>query len=267
MFEKYADYMQYLLTTPLKVGGKNNQFYLFFKVIGKLFDDTKADIMRLREETLIETASPIMLEVHGHERGMIRLKGESIDGFRKRLQLKAIIAELSGSEAGIILALKGVGYDNCVIEPVWKTNPERWAEIYIDFLLLDIDSENSIDFQSIKREVMKTKQASTYPNYRFKYPTTIFNKETISSRLINQMQIIFFDGILYLNGAFLLDGKANLDAEMVALETIAKNRIDIESTEQMEISFTLNNNLWYLNGEFSLDNNKKIDAYTVQEDL
>lgn len=267
MFEKFSDYMQYLLTTPLKGGGKNNQFRLFFKVIGKIFDETKEDIMRFREEALIETASPIMLEIHGQERDMVRLKGESVEGFRKRLQLKAIIAGLSGSEAGILLALKGVGYENCVIEPVWKTDAARWAEIYIDFLLPDMDSENSIDFKSIKREVIKTKQASTYPNYRFKYPTVISVKETIASRMTNKIQMPFFDGVFYLNGAFLLDGKVYLNAEMVALETVVRHKIENESTEKTAVSFLLNNNLWYLNGDFSIESNKKIDAYIIQEDL
>lgn len=264
MFDKFADYMQYLMTTPLK--GKNNQFYLFFKVVGKLFDESKEDIIRFREETLIETASPIMLEVHGQERDMVRLQGESVEGFRRRLQLKTMIAELSGSEAGILLALQGVGYSNCTIEPVFKTDPDRWAEIYVD-IYDNIDSHNSVDFQSVKREVMKTKQASTYPNFRFKYPTTIAEKETISGRMTNRIHMPFFDGIFYLNGSFYLNDKVLLDAEMVLLETKVRNRIENPSEEEMEVSFTLNNNLWYLDGAFTLESNKKMDAYTMQEVL
>lgn len=58
MFEKFSDYMYSLLFTPLKkVRQAVNQFYLFFKVVGKLFDDTKADIFRVREESMIASAS------------------------------------------------------------------------------------------------------------------------------------------------------------------------------------------------------------------
>ena len=62
MFEKFSDYMYSLLFTPLKkISQVRNQFYIFFRIIGKLFDDTKADIFRVREESMIASASTMML--------------------------------------------------------------------------------------------------------------------------------------------------------------------------------------------------------------
>lgn len=265
MFDNFTDYMFYLLTAPFKKYKSTNQFYIFFKAIGKEFDNIKADILRLRLETLITTASPAMLEIHGQERDMTRVKGESIEGFRIRLLMKAAIAELAGSEKGILLALKAVGYDNCLIEPLWKTDRSRWAEFYINFRMQDLDEENSIDFECIKREVMKVKQASTYPNYRLFYPTAIEAEEEVESRIINRAEIMFWDSTLLLNGGFLLDGKNNLDAEMVPLNTRTINRIEIINTETVESTITIENNLWTLDGSVTLADNRKLDAYIIKE--
>ena len=58
MFDNYADYMYSLLTAPLKqVKKASNQFYLFFKVVGALYDQTVQDIQRVREESMVATAS------------------------------------------------------------------------------------------------------------------------------------------------------------------------------------------------------------------
>lgn len=265
MFEKFADYMFYLLNAPLKKHKGTNQLYIFFKAIGNEFDGIKDDILRLRLETLITTASPIMLEIHGHERDMTRVKGESIEGFRQRLMMKAVIAELAGSEKGILLALKSVGYANCRIEPLWKTDRTRWAEFYIDFRMQDLDEANTIDFECIKREVMKVKQASTYPNYRFLYPTTIMGNEEFESRIINRSEISFWDETLLLNGGFLQDGKNNLDATMVPLNTRSIFRDTIENKESIEATVTIENDLWELNGIVALDGTKEIDAYILKE--
>ena len=66
MFDNYADYMYSLLTAPLKqVKKASNQFYLFFKVVGALYDQTVQDIQRVREESMVATASEIMLQSTG----------------------------------------------------------------------------------------------------------------------------------------------------------------------------------------------------------
>ncbi|MCY9758871.1 hypothetical protein M5X00_32150, partial [Paenibacillus alvei] len=111
MFEKFSDYMYYLLISPWKkVVRKENQFYIFLKVIGKLFDQTKEDIFRVREESMIITASEQMLNEHGRERDMPRLKGEDIEAYRLRLMMKNMIATQAGTEQGILTALKALGY-------------------------------------------------------------------------------------------------------------------------------------------------------------
>lgn len=153
-----------LLFTPLKKGKRAaNQFYIFFKVIGKLFDDCKRDIFRVRDESMVISASEPMLPEHGKDRGMQRLKGEDVEAYRTRLSMKAIIAEKAGTRDGVLLALKSLGYENSYIEPFYKTDPKRWAEFII--FLRGKNPSGVNDIRIIDAEVMKVKEASAKPAY------------------------------------------------------------------------------------------------------
>jgi len=67
MFDKFSDYMQYLLPSAFKKQKKQNQLLIYCKVIGRLYDSLLQLILRLREETMLETCSPKMLEVFGND--------------------------------------------------------------------------------------------------------------------------------------------------------------------------------------------------------
>lgn len=158
MFDNFGDYMYSLLFTPLrKVKRSVNQFYVFFKVIGQLFDRAKKDIFRVREESMIISASEAFLSLHGKDRDMPRLKGESIEGYRRRLSMKGIIAERAGTNEGLILAVKALGYEKVRVEPMYLTDPAKWAEATLwisggDFIVTDR--------QIILNEINKVKPAS-----------------------------------------------------------------------------------------------------------
>lgn len=159
MFDNFGDYMFSLLFSPLqKIKKAINQFYIFCKVIGKLFDQAKAAIFRVRAESMVITASEDMLPVHGKDRDMPRLKGESVEGYRMRLSMKAIIAQKAGTKEGLILAVKALGYKNVRIDPMYLTDPSRWAEATVwisggDFIVTDRDV--------IQSEINKVKPART----------------------------------------------------------------------------------------------------------
>lgn len=266
IFKKFGDYMFYLLTAPLKKDKQHNQFYLFFKVTGTVFDDIKQDIFKLRRQRISSTAEPVMLDIIGQDRKMTRLQGEPVEAWRKRLQMKAIIAELAGSEKGILLALESVGYDYAYIEPLWKADPERWAEINVVFQK-DIDEEEYIDFQSIKQAVMETKQASTFPHFIFHYTTRIQLLETLLlARVICRFILPFWTGIRLLDGSWLLDGEDYLNAELVRLPCRTRHRTGFLIPERLEEgTVTVIHNLWYLDGSYLLDGEQTIDAYKITE--
>lgn len=133
MFEKFGDYMFSLLLAPLKkVAKAKNQWYIFFKVAGKLFDQSKQDVFRVRYESMIATASEKMLEEHGLDRGVIRLKGETIENFRNRLAMHYIIASEAGTNEAIRHVATAFGYENVEIMP--NSDPQRWAEASVQFI-------------------------------------------------------------------------------------------------------------------------------------
>ena len=83
-YDNFGDYMFDLLFAPLKKGKEAaNQFRIFFRVIGKDFDDVKKAFFRVRDEANVVSASPVMLPVHGQDRDMPRLEGEDIEAYLK----------------------------------------------------------------------------------------------------------------------------------------------------------------------------------------
>lgn len=58
-FDTFGEYMFDLLFAPLKRGKRTaNQLFIFFKVVGRVFDGMKKDAFRVRDEANVATASP-----------------------------------------------------------------------------------------------------------------------------------------------------------------------------------------------------------------
>lgn len=159
-YDRFGEYMFDLLFAPLKKGKRAfNQFFIFFKVIGRVFDGLKEDALRVRDETNIATASPVMLPVHGQDRNMPRLAGESVEGYRTRLAMKGIIAEKGGLKEGIRYVLTALGYEQSIIEPLAFHAPARWAEFTVR---LGVGKEDSVkNFYAIVAEIQRVKEASS----------------------------------------------------------------------------------------------------------
>lgn len=166
MFEHVGDYMYYLLHGPLKRGQQlRNQFYVFFGVIGRLFDRLKSDIFRVHEEGMVLTASDTMLAAHGQDREMPRLKGEDAETYRMRLVMASITAELAGTYAGELAVLVSMGLTSSTIEPYYLRDPERWAE-FIVWIRPPEDGElPPIILANLNYEVRRVKEIGAKPNY------------------------------------------------------------------------------------------------------
>ncbi|MEA4932183.1 MAG: hypothetical protein VB071_01105 [Lawsonibacter sp.] len=133
MASNFGDYMYTLLFAPLrKVQKSINQWAIFFSVIGQLFDGTKQDVFRVRSESMVASASEPVLELHGLDRGMVRLKGETAANYRIRLAMKYIIASEAGTNKAILYVAKAFGYNNVSIEP--STDPDKWSEVTVQFI-------------------------------------------------------------------------------------------------------------------------------------
>lgn len=266
MFEKFGDYMFSLLPSPLQRKKHTNQFRIFFAVIGEVFDGLKQDIFRLRRETNIRTCSAALLYIYAAERDMPRLKGESEENFRKRLQMKWEVAQLAGSQAGIKCALQMIGYSDCDIVPLYITDAARWAEITIIFPT-DIDRDYTVDFAAIRNEVMKVKRASTLPHYLFRYQAYIPTIEHITNRIICRFTVPVYGGIRYLDGTWRLDGSQNLDTIIKSIPGVAGFRFRIPTQERIGGSIITSHNVWKIDGTYTLNGSKRVDAYIREDKL
>lgn len=238
MFDKFGEYMQYLLPSAFKRQKKTNQMLKYCGIIGGMYDTLLQYALRLREESIIATCSPEMLEVFGRDYDMPRLLGETDNIYRRRLQMKALIAEKAGTEHGILYALASVGCDNCTITPLYLTDPEKWAEIRINIFTSSVDEDILIAWRCIVAEVMKVKKASTLPHWRIYYPVEIWEDNINSIRAA--VRFIFF--IQYwrcriYNGSCEYDGEAMYDARRnYRAGVLIRHLIRLYTREQAEFS-------------------------------
>ncbi|MDL2288262.1 hypothetical protein LJC32_02655 [Oscillospiraceae bacterium OttesenSCG-928-F05] len=168
----FGTYMFSLLYGALKRRREGiNQLQIFCHVMGRHFDALKQAAFRLRTESMIMSASDIMLPEHGKDRGMDRLPGETAEGYRTRLAMKATIAERAGTLPGVLDAVAALGYDQSAIEPFYVYDPERWAEFII--WLKGSEQSGVNDISIIDAEVRKVKEASAKPVYGAAFGSTI----------------------------------------------------------------------------------------------
>lgn len=267
MMDNFSEYIQYLLPAVLKRNKSKNQLLIFCRMMGLVFDDIKDAVLRLRKESLIETCSNCMLEIAGQDRDMVQLKGETYEAYRKRLQMKAQIAEMAGTQQGLLYALDALGYSNCTIEPLYLKDADRWAEININFWTESVDEDRTIDFRCIVSEVMKVKRASTLPHYIFYYPAVNENEETTDLKVIVHLTSYFFANGLYLDGSWYLDGSQKLGSMMNNVAAQSVNRFMSESTETVESNVVIAHDLWLLNGAVTMDGSRMVDAWMREEAL
>lgn len=159
-FDTFGEYMFDLLFAPLKKGRwAANQFSIFFRVLGRDFDDLKTAVFRVRNEANVASASAVMLPVHGQDREMPRLNSETDEGYRTRLSMKGVIASWAGTARGIRYALAALGYEHARVEPCSMQDPEHLAEFIVH---LGFGNANAVtDFSVLYSEVQKVKEGSS----------------------------------------------------------------------------------------------------------
>ncbi|ALA68841.1 hypothetical protein GT50_00595 [Geobacillus stearothermophilus 10] len=89
-------------------------------VIGKMLDDAKLAIFRVRELKFILTSEGRALDLHGVDRKMPRLAGESDESYRKRLLAAYDLYREGGTEPGMKRVLESLGYPNAEIYPLYR---------------------------------------------------------------------------------------------------------------------------------------------------
>uniref|UniRef100_UPI004056A32A hypothetical protein n=1 Tax=Agathobacter sp. TaxID=2021311 RepID=UPI004056A32A len=297
MMENFIEYMWYLLHTPLKKLKKSlNKWYVFCKVFGKRLDEAKEDILRARDEGMIATCSHEMLPIHGADRRLTRYEGEHPENFRSRIAMFEVICKLGGTNEGVILAVKSLGFQNVdvALAKYIKNDETRWAEFYV-LILLYADDIVPVGYDILRKEVRKTKQVSAKDNYQlavrvadvaFPYGNRLRDVEKIKNIVFiwsMQRTAALFYTKTEPEGALSVPLKANIWnlEEVHIFKDIVKigNQISVLIQQKIIIPFhTVNemkddfyieikNNLWDLDGTYCLDGTQILNAYELKEKL
>lgn len=236
MFDKFCDYMYYLLTSPFKqIKKKLNQWYILFRVLGKRFDEAMDRLYDAREQTMLATCDPVMLPVHAEDRKMTQYPGEDAENFRARIANYPEVLRLGGSDPGVLLAVRTLGYESPEMikandfkgrvyfetDGSWNLDgsrvleagelPDRWAEFYI-VIRMGVDDSHPISTAILKKEVRKTKYVGAKDNYSFQYSLSVHEPHSTGSRADFRWKLFFWN-YRRLDGSWDLDGSCLLDSD------------------------------------------------------
>lgn len=234
MFEKFCDYMYYLLTSPFKkIKKSKNQWYKLFKVLGEYFDDGMESIEKAREQTMLATCDVEMLPVHAADRKLTKYTGEEDENFRSRIANYTEVCRLGGTDPGLILAVKALGYPNpekimanvlngrvyYETDGSWILDgsrnleagelEDRWAEFYI-VNNMSVDDEHPVSTAILKKEVRRVKEVGAKDNYLFRYSLAVHEPHSTGSRVDYWWRIFYWsyrktDGHWNTDGQYMLD--------------------------------------------------------------
>lgn len=248
MFDSFVEYMWYLFTAPYKKVKKSiNNWYILCQVFGKRFDEAKEDILRARDEGMVATCCHDMLQIHGADRRLVRYEGEDLENYRSRIAMYEEICRLGGTNEGVLLAVKTLGYDSPklvraseLMEDAW----DRWAEFYI-VIDMDMDGKFPISFKILQKNVRLWKEVGAKDNYFFSFHTT-----SPVCNITDDCRIVFLA-----QGENLIQSLHRTILPMAA-ETSADTGLTVETK----------NNLFYLDGEYMLDGSKPLNTYELTEE-
>lgn len=214
MIENFIEYMWYLLTTPLKKLKRSlNKWYIFCRVFGRRFDEAKEAILRARDEGMAATCSHEMLPVHGADRRLTRYEGEHPENFRIRIARYEEVCRLGGTNEGILLAVRSLGFEGAklVTVPDLTGDTSRWAEFCL-ILAVGAKDNYPIDLKILKKEVRKVKEVGAKDNYLI---AVLMEFEQCGTASMERLRLFFqfrWYGCLLWSGDISWDGENQWDS-------------------------------------------------------
>lgn len=260
MFDKFCDYMYYLLTSPFKrVSKKTNQWYILFKVLGNKFDDAMEGIYKAREETMLATCSEEMLPIHADDRNMTRYLDEIPENFRKRIANYTEACRAGGTNPGVLLTVRILGYSNAEIKSAKEITGDetRWAEFYL-IVTLNVDEEHPIGLDVLQKEVRKIKEVGAKDNYLFNYTLAIEQRD-----MVEEIKYEGKYGQYTLNGKYQLDGYKKLNAYELTEEAVPMKYVTTKTRREKLAEASNNTGIlakakWIALGTGGIDENGEI---------
>lgn len=210
---------------------------------GEMFSAGIATAVKNYKTSGSEMASAISaLGATATNANVTRYEGEHPENFRSRIAMYEEICKLGGTNEGVLLAVRTLGYTSPVLvrandltgfshftlDGSWlldgsrtlesDTIENRWAEFYI-VIVMDADEEHPISFDIMRKTVRKWKEVGAKDNYFFKYNLSIRQPHTGNFLKVLYKKHLFYYDYRKLDGMWKLDGSYMLDAEMTPVGT------------------------------------------------
>jgi hypothetical protein len=113
----FDEYLISLITTPLMATGREVRNFL--TVMAEAAEELRETARRARRFWFPGTAPDEVLDLHGTERGLPRLPGESAAAYRGRLSQAHLFYQAAGTKAGMEGALAAIGYPAAEVYPLY----------------------------------------------------------------------------------------------------------------------------------------------------
>ncbi len=268
MLKDFAEYFYYLLTAPFKrVKKEANQWYILCRVMGEKYDEAKEALLRARDETMVATCSQAMLQEHGRDRGIARHDGEDLENYRKRIALYERICRLGGTNEGVELSVKALGYENVSIRRAKELYGDagRWAE-FVVILEMEADGRHPVAFGILKETVRKWKEAGAKDNYRIQYDATVQETHRCGASA-SYWRIIAYFSYPMLDGAWKLDGGVTLSGNRNRYPVRMDCRCAVRNAHICKAARHGKYDPFFLDGAWKLDGGKNLDAFEETEEL
>lgn len=242
IYNKFCDYMYYLLLSPLKrVKKAFNQWYLLFTVLGSRMDNARGMIYKASMQTMAATCEEELLPVFAIERKLIRHEGESAENFRKRIVNCAEVYKYGGTDIGIVKTVRSLGYDDVEVVKAKDLTGDisRWAEFYV-IININVTSEWHANISALQNSVRDIKQVGAKDNYFFVLGTEN-QKDAVNENRVDVCVVVCIH----------LESTPEADIKVVILADI-----DVPN----EIDFKVLTNVWRLDGSHKFDGSMRLNA-------
>ena len=162
-----GEYLWWLLPNFLKKKGAvdpaGSTTWNLMTIQGESLDQSKVEILSMRDQHIVETAEAEHLDLLGDERETRRLSGESDDVYRARIFLAAARKQKVGTKPHMETMVGDLGFGVEIIE-VWTFDRWRWAEFIVH--VWDAGDPITVTQEEFFREVDKARPAHARAVYQ-----------------------------------------------------------------------------------------------------
>jgi len=173
---KIGKYLWWLLPNFLKKKGnvdpENSTTHNLVTIQGEALDESKTEILSMRDQHAVEKAEGEHLNLLGEERETKRFLGEDDATYRTRIFLAAQRKRKVGTFPYMVMMISDLGFGVEVIE-VWTIDRRYWAEFIVH--VWDAGASITVNQDELYREVDCARPAHTRPIYQIDLPLETFD--------------------------------------------------------------------------------------------